>query len=332
MRLSIAMASYNGARFIGEQLQSFAGQSRPPVEVVICDDGSTDDTARIVADFAARAGFPVRFHRNPERLGYARNFERAVLLCQGDIVFLSDQDDVWLPEKLEAVAAAFEADPAAQVVANDQILTDGELRHDGITKLANLRRLGIGPDGLIEGCCTAFRRSWAELLLPIPAEAQPLIARDLQSHDRWINELSILLGVRRMIARPLQYFRRYGSNTTDWVVSEPRAVGIGDLVASRMKTAPIEGWRDRVRVLALYQSWLAARRPALEAAGGAVGAALAEVAREKGSLEARIDLVQKPLPLRLALIAALLARGGYRYFYGWKSALRDIARSVGESR
>ena len=329
MKLSIAMASYNGGRFIREQLQSFADQSRPPDEVVICDDGSTDATADIVAEFAAGAGFEIRFHRNPERLGYARNFERAILLCRGDIIFLSDQDDVWLPDKLAKVAAVFEVDPAAQVVANDQILTDGALNHDGVTKLGNLRRLGFGPDGLIEGCCTAFRRGWAELLLPIPSEAQSLIARDLQSHDRWINELSILLGVRRMIERPLQYFRRYGSNTTDWVVSEPREVGVGDLVAARMKTAPIEGWRDRVKVIDLYLAWLVGKHAEIAAAGGQADRALAEVARERRSLEARIALVQKPLPLRAFFAARLLASGGYRYFYGWKSALRDLGRSAG---
>lgn len=329
MKISIALASYNGARFIGEQLRSFADQSLPPDELVICDDGSTDETARIVADFAAAAPFAVHFHANPERIGYARNFEKAVLLCRGDIVFLSDQDDVWFPDKLARVAALLESDPSAQVVVNDQILTDAELNHSGITKLGNLRRLGTGSDGLIEGCCTAFRRRWAQLLLPIPAAADDQIRRSLQSHDRWINELAMLLAVRRVIDAPLQYFRRYGTNTTDWMVSEPREIGVGDLVSARLKSAPVDGWTDRVGVLQIYQDWLFANAAALGVAGITGAArALAELARERRSLEARIRLVQTPLHRRLPMIARLLAEGGYGYFYGWKSAVRDVVRSA----
>ena len=329
MRISVAMASYNGARFIAAQLQSFADQSLKPDEVVICDDGSTDETAAIVAEFAATAPFAIRFQRNPERLGYSRNFEGAVLQCRGEIVFLSDQDDCWLPVKLARGGERLDVDRAAQVGVNDQILTDGALNHENITKLGNLARLGTDAEGLIEGCCTAFRRTWAELVLPIPAEAEDQLRRRLQSHDRWINELAILLDVRRVIETPLQYFRRYGSNTTDWMVSEPRKVGMGDLVANRVPTAPVEAWEQRAEVIDLYADWLSRHRQRLEAAGiGTVDRALAAIAREKSSNEARIRLVQTALPARLPMIARLLAKGGYGYFYGWKSAVRDIVRSA----
>jgi glycosyltransferase involved in cell wall biosynthesis len=91
--ISIAMASYNGGRFIGRQLQSFANQSLLPSQLVICDDGSSDDTVAIVEEFAARAPFDVQLVINPERLGYNRNFAKAIGLCTGDLIFLSDQDD-----------------------------------------------------------------------------------------------------------------------------------------------------------------------------------------------------------------------------------------------
>src|SRR5437588_7313199 len=106
-RISIAMCTYNGARFLREQLDSFAAQSRLPDEVVICDDGSTDGTADIVRTFASGAPFPVHFHVNEPRLGITRNFERAAGLCTGSIIFFSDQDDVWLPDKLDRFAEAF---------------------------------------------------------------------------------------------------------------------------------------------------------------------------------------------------------------------------------
>ena len=109
--ISIALASYNGARYVREQLDSFAAQRRLPDELVVCDDGSTDDTAEQVERFAEGAPFEVRLERNARTLTTTPNFEKAISLCRGDLIFLSDQDDVWLPEKLAEMALHFEAHP-----------------------------------------------------------------------------------------------------------------------------------------------------------------------------------------------------------------------------
>ena len=102
------MATYNGARHVAEQLASLASQTVLPYELVVTDDASTDATPDIVAAFAASAPFPVRLIKNAEQLGYRANFMKAAGLCQADLVAFSDQDDVWLPRKLEAVNATFE--------------------------------------------------------------------------------------------------------------------------------------------------------------------------------------------------------------------------------
>ena len=86
--ISIAMATYDGARFVAEQLASFAAQTRLPDELVVTDDGSTDGTLEIVERFAATAPFAVHIHRNPARLGYTLNFSEAVSKCEGEIIFL----------------------------------------------------------------------------------------------------------------------------------------------------------------------------------------------------------------------------------------------------
>src|SRR5260370_27009832 len=98
--ISVAMCTFNGARFLPEQLQSIALQTLQPSELVICDDGSTDGTVGILQSFALSARFPVRIFCNQETLGPARNFEKAIGLCDGEIISLCDQDDVWRPEKL----------------------------------------------------------------------------------------------------------------------------------------------------------------------------------------------------------------------------------------
>jgi glycosyl transferase family 2 len=108
--VSVVMATYNGARFLEPQLASIAAQTRLPDELVVCDDQSSDDTVEIVERFASRAPFEVRVVRNPERLGFAGNFLHAARLSRGDLIAWSDQDDVWLPEKLAVCARELESD------------------------------------------------------------------------------------------------------------------------------------------------------------------------------------------------------------------------------
>src|SRR5437773_11189037 len=103
MNLSIALGTYNGAAYLKEQLESFAAQTRTPDELVISDDQSTDDTLRLIEEFVTTAAFPVRLSVNESNLGTAKNFEKAISLCRGDVIVLSDQDNVWHSDYLESV-------------------------------------------------------------------------------------------------------------------------------------------------------------------------------------------------------------------------------------
>lgn len=325
MKISIALATYNGARFLREQLESFAAQSLLPDELVVSDDGSTDGTTEILEEFARSAPFKLNVHRNPDRLGFSRNFEAAIARCTGDILFLSDQDDVWFAGKIETVCRAFDA-PGVQAVLSGQIVTDGDLKHRGITMLANARAFGMGVDRLVSGCATALRRTWAEMLLPMPAEADDYFEGGYLAYDRWINELSVLLGVRAFVEKPLQFFRRYGDNTSQSIQHDPGGVGPGALLSTRSKRAPAEAWERRAELLDLYEKWLRANASRLE--GARVAAALSALDVERRSYRARAALVRRPVPSRLAGAARLWLGGGYRYFHGWKSALRDVARGA----
>src|SRR3974390_417909 len=111
--ISVAMCTYNGAAYLTEQLQSIAAQTVVPDELVVCDDGSTDATVSLLDEFRRAASFPVRVFRNETRLGAAKNFERAVRLCAGDLIFLCDQDDAWNPSKIEVLADAIAQHPDA---------------------------------------------------------------------------------------------------------------------------------------------------------------------------------------------------------------------------
>ncbi|MBL7234866.1 glycosyltransferase [Komagataeibacter oboediens] len=124
LRISVVMATYNGAAHIREQLDSLAAQTCLPVELVVTDDGSTDTTLDIVADFARTAPFPVHVHRNAQRLGYKGNFMRAVSLSSGDLISFCDQDDFWKPDNLARVRQAFVNDPDVMMVFHNAHLVN----------------------------------------------------------------------------------------------------------------------------------------------------------------------------------------------------------------
>jgi glycosyltransferase involved in cell wall biosynthesis len=318
MRISIALASYNGARFIGEQLESLAAQARLPDELVICDDGSSDETVAIAEAFAARAPFAVRIERNPENLGLNANFAKAMSLATGDVILISDQDDIWYPEKIAAIEAALAADPSHPSLIHDEhIMAPDGSRMEG-TILERIRRVGYGDDYFVSGNCTAHRRALLPLLLPVP---------EGDHYDGWFARVVTRLGLRQLLDRPLQFYRRHGDNATEpevtaaaptlWSISSP--YGLADARAGwTVEIAHFDALAERVRAnLDLVESLVGPARAA---------AALARIEAERSRLSARSDLLSTPRWRRGPTVARLWARGFYRDFAGAKSALKDLIR------
>ena len=107
--ISIALATYNGDKFLEEQLNSLNSQSCQPDQLIVCDDGSIDKTVEILDEFAKHATFEVSIHRNPSRLGYRKNFVKAACLCSSDLIAFCDQDDIWEEDKLRRCKLALAA-------------------------------------------------------------------------------------------------------------------------------------------------------------------------------------------------------------------------------
>lgn len=126
MNVSVAMCTYNGAKYIEEQLKSILNQSRRVDEIVICDDGSTDDTLKIINNTIKSLSTAVRVIRNKENLGYFQNFLQAISLCTGNLIFLSDQDDVWRKDKVEDITEWFDVHSDKDVVFTDAKLIDAQ--------------------------------------------------------------------------------------------------------------------------------------------------------------------------------------------------------------
>jgi glycosyltransferase involved in cell wall biosynthesis len=322
--VSVALATYNGRRYLPEQLASLVAQRRRPDELVVCDDGSTDGTLDLLEDFAREAPFRVRIFRNERNLGVLRNFEKALSLCEGDIVFLSDQDDVWLPEKIDHVVSVFEKTPGALAVINDKLITDENLVPTGATMLGNIRGFG-SPDGnFVAGCCSAFRREWLEIALPIPEGAI--------AHDTWLVGLAHRLGVVSISERALQYYRRHAANVSQNPYSEPRRVGLAkrlgiELAALLKGSGGEEGyWRAFLDSHDAEARRLEERRSEIERLGLSERAdsAAGLLRRQSRAMAERRRLASTPLPRRAAGVWRLWRSGGYESFSGWKSALKDL--------
>jgi glycosyltransferase involved in cell wall biosynthesis len=191
--ISIALCTYNGAKFLFAQLESFLQQTRLPDELVVGDDCSTDETVSILDDFARKAPFPVFLHINEKNLGSTLNFESTISRCTGDLIFLSDQDDVWMPEKLACVEMEFNKNPRAGLV-----FTNGEIVDENLNPLGHLlwevtfdesKRKKVQQGKIIEvllwqnfvtGATAAFRARLRDDFMPIPNDIPDLI------HDGWI--------------------------------------------------------------------------------------------------------------------------------------------------
>jgi len=316
VKISIAMATYNGAKYIQEQLESFLTQTQLPDELVVTDDGSTDDTIPLLEAFAVKAPFTVRIYRNAENLGYARNFERAISKCDGDIIFLSDQDDVWFPDKITLVTSEFEKNPDLLVAINDAIIVDETLIDTGLTKLGQTRALGLRNTAFITGCCTAFSSRILTIMLPIPLKGSFV-------HDTWLHALANRLDSRLLLEQPLQCYRRHSSNTSAFITSKTTRVGALDLVRSNKNEDSRPWCRRRLEQLEMLRERIASIPNDIVGCTRAKAALVSITAEETATL-ARLALLSFPRLLRLYPVLKMYCKGQYSFFSGWKSMVKDV--------
>jgi glycosyltransferase involved in cell wall biosynthesis len=212
--LSVALCTRNGEPYLEEQLRSIAAQTRAPDELVACDDASTDGTLRILDAYARSSPFPVRIYSNAVNAGSNKNFEKAISLCEGDIVALADQDDSWLPGKTAAIMDAFSRNPSAGIVFSDALLTDERLEPLGVTLWDRVeftrtrkRRFDRGEawrvlleKNMVTGATMAFRRSHAGPCMPFPSS---------WVHDAWIAFIVSLCADAVRVDAPLVLYRQH---------------------------------------------------------------------------------------------------------------------------
>ena len=321
MKVSIAMATYNGAQYLKAQLQSFVAQTRQPDELIISDDCSTDGTEAIVREFAKTAPFKVEFYLNEKNLGYCGNFNAALIKTSGELVFLSDQDDVWFPEKIEHMVDVAERHPEALVVMNDAALTDEALNEVGLTKIGQIRSAGISMDGFVMGCCCGIRRELLDLCMPIPA--------GFKGHDNWIVWLAEGLGGKTVEDKVLQYYRRHETNESQFIANRTTKVTRTQAIFHSLKNVfqkdAATKARDQVEQLNIFVNGI---QSVIEKSPGKYHEQLAvlkeHTIQKMDTTKRRIKVRDNWLVPRVIATFKLLMHGGYQNTSGFKAVLRDI--------
>lgn len=321
MKISIAMATYNGGQYLKAQLQSFVEQTRQPDELVVTDDCSADQTEAIVRKFAATAPFKVEFHRNEKNLGYCGNFNAALMKTTGDLVFLSDQDDVWFPEKIEHMMGVAKSHPEALVVMNDAALTDGDLNEVGLTKVGQIRSAGYTLEHFMMGCCCGIRRELLDLCMPIPS--------GFNSHDGWLVWFADGLDAKVIESRVLQYYRRHESNESQFIVNRTVRVSRAEAFLHSVKKLFEKDGQQRAQIqveqITLFALGIRdAIKVAPEQYQEKLDKLLSKTESRISTLKQRIEIREKWFIPRFFAAMRLFSKGGYRNTNGFKAVIRDL--------
>ncbi len=209
MRISVALAYYNGGKYIEEQLNSILEQLGEEDEVVLSVDSAEDGSMSYLRE-KAKADRRIHLAEGPGK-GVIANFENAIRCCQGEYIFLADQDDIWMSQKVSEILKVFRKTDYMAVLHNG-VLMDGQgdvmdgpslfsMRHSGTGLMKNLMKNSY------IGCCMAFRRELVDVILPIP--------KHMYMHDYWIGTAAERYGGVCLISKPLIRYRRHEGNVTE---------------------------------------------------------------------------------------------------------------------
>jgi glycosyltransferase involved in cell wall biosynthesis len=323
-RVSVALCTCNGSRFIAEQIESICRQTLPAAEIVMHDDASGDGTVAVAqaAWERCRAERPqatpaLRVVVHPQRLGIARNFAGAMTDCLGDLIALCDQDDHWYPERLERLVSRMDAQPATSLLHGNARLVGADGRWLGSTLFeglavseAELQAIASGQAfevlldrNLVTGATTIFRRSLLTAALPIPAH---------WLHDEWLGAIAAAMGTVDVELESLLDYRQHGANQIG-----ARREGLID--AYRRATKPRGDWHAR-RLMRAQELQLRLEAMSAAVPGPVIEAVRDKVAHHRVRADLPADRGRRPLP-----ILREWKTGRYRRFgRGLRGVIKDL--------
>lgn len=217
--VSVALCTYNGAKFLREQLESIVHQTYQKIELVVVDDGSTDSTKDILKEYAEKFPF-VRLYYNSTNLGLVRNFEKALSLCAGELIALSDQDDIWNPEKLERQVNAIGDN---MLLYHDSVFINqqGEDLNKKMSDLLNFYK-GNRPEvflffNCVSGHSILLKKQLLKYAIPFHPRA---------NHDHWLAFVATSVGSIDYLPLCLVQYRQHDNSATDILKRKGGVIGI----------------------------------------------------------------------------------------------------------
>jgi len=321
--VSVALCTYNGAQYVAEQVRSILNQTMPPSQLVISDDGSTDDTLEIIAGVTQGSTVTVDIIRNVAPLGVVRNFQQAMLACTGQLIALSDQDDVWHPDRLEVAVARFEASSELMLAHSDARLVDGQGHplgyslFDALGVSARERTDAAHGDefaallrrNLVTGAAALFSARVVEPAVPFP---------DLWIHDEWLAVIATAIGEGELIDAELVDYRQHGANQ----------IGVQKLGLRAQLSKLVEPRNGRNVYLANRTALLVER---LESLGDLVRPeALASARAKLAHLRVRANYSRNRLARFIPVLRELRTGRYGRYTRGTGDVLRDLLQPAGD--
>lgn len=207
IRVSVAMATYNGEMYIEEQLKSILTNLNEDDEIIISDDGSKDKTLEIIKEYMKKDN-RIKLIEGPQK-GIKQNFANAINYCNGQYIFLADQDDIWMQDKVRKILKLFEEKKNILVIHDAKIINEKE--EESISSFFEYRNSGKGIVKNIYkntyiGCCMAFNSKIKNKILPIPD--------NIEMHDQWIGIIAEKNGESYFLNEPLILYRRHSENNS----------------------------------------------------------------------------------------------------------------------
>jgi glycosyltransferase involved in cell wall biosynthesis len=243
VRISVCMTTYNGAKYIHDQVSSILKQIKDDDELIVCDDRSTDTTVEILSSFQDGR---IRIVINDENLGFSKNFSKCISLAQGDIIFLSDHDDIWLPNKVATYLKIFEEkSDVVSIMSNMEIIDE-----NGLVTNSRFLDLKSGYNNRVwrvvknfvkstyYGCSIAFRKELVAKVLPLPFH-----------FDTWIGLVSDIYGRCYHLDEVTMQYRRHSNNFSTLKTSKLHIVFRWRLVLMINLVTLVLGLRKKVLLM-----------------------------------------------------------------------------------
>ncbi|RXK46813.1 glycosyltransferase [Aquirufa rosea] len=324
-QISVALCTYNGEKYLPLQLESIASQTQAIHELVVFDDGSGDKSLAILEEFKGKVPFSVRIHQNEKNVGSSKNFEMCVQVCQGDIIFFCDQDDLWMPHKVETLVRYFEQYPDIDAVFSNAIMIDQSGKPTGKTSFEQIEfieplqdfwKAGHSFDILLKGyvvtgATLAIRSRIKHEVFPTPHIIPELI------HDGWI---ALYLSMTNRIAFVKEALIQYREHASQQVglKSEKKAVSLLDRIKRPRNAKLIQIEKKASDATALFHY--------LKSQNNTPEEALNKVAHRAAHYQMRAGLANNRL-LRIWPVLKGVLTGGYKLHDGgkwWHPVIGDI--------